>query len=159
MSHKRFKMVAAVYALVMRDDQVLLLRRYNTGNEDGNFSLPAGHLDGDEPVRAAAAREAREETGIVIQPQDLDVVHVLHRYTPAEGVTADERIEFFLRVSNWVGRPRITEPDKCDELIWASTDRLPSNTIPYIRHVMEPLRRGISFSEYGWPGTLSEASR
>lgn len=154
MSKERFKMVAAVYVLLMRVDQILLLRRYNTGYEDGNYSLPAGHLDGDEPVRAAAVREAQEETGIVIQSHDLDVAHVLHRYTPVEGAVADERIEFFLRVSKWDGLPRITEPDKCDELIWASLNQLPSNTIPYIRHVIEHVQMDVTFSEYGWPRRL-----
>src|SRR5680860_1530127 len=124
----RFKMVAAVYVLFMQDDRILLLRRYNTGYEDGNYSLPAGHLDGDEPVSEAAAREAVEETGIVIQPRGLDVVHVLHRYTPAEGGVADERIEFFLRVSHWKGAPRITAPDQCAELLWASIHPPPPNT-------------------------------
>ncbi|GAK14365.1 NUDIX domain-containing protein [Geomicrobium sp. JCM 19039] len=56
----RFKMVVAVHLFLLKDDHVLLLRRYNTGYEDGKFSVVAGHLDGDERVKEAIAREAKE---------------------------------------------------------------------------------------------------
>ncbi len=160
MSAGRFKTVAAVYVIFIQDGQVLLLRRSNTGYEDGKYSLPAGHLDGDEPVRAAAAREAREETGIDIDPEDLEVVHVLHRFTPATGsAPSDEYVDFFFTATQWAEAPCIMEPDKCDELRWADIRDLPGLTIPYIRHVIEQVLQGKTFSEYGWLPTSSEASR
>ncbi|MGD8997230.1 MAG: NUDIX hydrolase, partial [Anaerolineae bacterium] len=45
---ERFKLVSAVHLFLVRDGQVLLLRRSNTGYEDGNYSVVAGHLNGDE---------------------------------------------------------------------------------------------------------------
>ncbi len=69
----------AVHVLLIRDTTILLARRYNTGYADGQWSLPAGHVESGESVTAAAVREAREETGVVIRPADLDVVHVMHR--------------------------------------------------------------------------------
>ena len=55
--------VPGASVIVIRDGKVLLLRRFNTGYEDGQYSVIAGHLDGDEEVTAAMGREAREEAG------------------------------------------------------------------------------------------------
>ncbi|MCB0086534.1 MAG: NUDIX domain-containing protein, partial [Caldilineaceae bacterium] len=70
----RFTCPIAVHIFLVQEEKVLLLRRYNTGYEDGNYSVPAGHLDGNEPVTQAALREAREEVGVAIAPAALRVV-------------------------------------------------------------------------------------
>jgi len=45
-TRQRFRLVSAVHLFLDRDRRVLLLRRANTGYEDGNDSVVAGHLDG-----------------------------------------------------------------------------------------------------------------
>ncbi|HKC75618.1 MAG TPA: NUDIX domain-containing protein, partial [Chloroflexota bacterium] len=60
MARDWFRVVAAVHLFLISDAQVLLLRRFNTGYEDGQYSVIAGHLDGGEEVTAAMRREARE---------------------------------------------------------------------------------------------------
>ena len=120
------------------------MRRYNTGYEDGNFSVPAGHLNGGEPVRLAAVREAREELGIEIDPTDLEFAGVFHRKSD------DERVDFFFALRTWTGEPQNAEPDKCDQLLWAELDNLPENMIPYVRQILENLYEGILFQEFGW---------
>jgi 8-oxo-dGTP diphosphatase len=62
----RFKRIPAVYLILRRDSQVLLLKRANTGYQDGKYSLIAGHLEGDELATEATAREAKEEAGISV---------------------------------------------------------------------------------------------
>ena len=57
-------MFVAVYLLLLREGHVLLLRRHNTGYEDGNYSVIAGHVDPGERVTQALVREAAEEAGI-----------------------------------------------------------------------------------------------
>ena len=144
---ERFKLLGAVHLFLLREGQVLLLRRANTGYEDGNYSVPAGHLDGGEEVKAAAIREAYEEAGVRIDPADLRVVGVMHRRSN------DERVDFFLAASRWSGAITNAEPHKCDELAWFPLDQLPGNVIPYVRRALENVRRGVWFDSFGWGDT------
>jgi 8-oxo-dGTP diphosphatase len=140
----RAKFPVTVHMFFLRGEEVLLSRRYQTGYRDGEYSVPAGHLDGNEPVRLAAVREAFEEVGLRLDPADIAFAGVFHR---REG---DERIDFFVHVQRWQGEPVNAEPHKCDELRWVNLDALPVNTIPYIRRALENFRAGIPFEEFGW---------
>jgi 8-oxo-dGTP diphosphatase len=62
MPHPRFPV--AVHLLVLRGDDVLLVRRSNTGYEDGRLSVVAGHVEPGESITQAAIREASEEVGV-----------------------------------------------------------------------------------------------
>ncbi len=139
-----FTMVVAVHLFLLRESQVLLLRRYNTGYGDGQYSVVAGHVDGGEEITAAMAREAREEAGIAIARGDLEVVGVMHRRS------AEERIDFFLVARRWTGEITNREPDKCDELAWFDLDALPANVIPYVRRALDNYRAGRLFDSFGW---------
>ena len=123
---------------------MLLLRRFNTGYQDGSYSVVAGHLDGGERIRDAAVREAREEVGIEIAAEDLDVVGVMHR------LSDEERIDFFLAASSWSGDIRNEEPHRCDRLAWFDLEGLPENVIPYVRRALENYQRGRWFDSFGW---------
>jgi 8-oxo-dGTP diphosphatase len=145
MNLDRFSLRSAVYAMLIKDGHILLLRRFNTGWMDGWYSLPAGHLDGGETVTSATVREAREETGVEVLQKDLEIVHVMHRKT-----TNREYIDFFLTASTWQGTPRVAEPDKSDDLQWFPIDSLPENTVESVRHAIECHQIGVNFSEFGW---------
>ena len=140
----RFKLVLAVHLFLTKDDRILLLRRYNTGYEDGNYSVVAGHLNGGEAIKTAMIREAKEEVGIDIAEEDLTVVHVMHR------LAEDERIDFFLQASNWSGEISNLEPDKCDALTWYPINALPENTIPYIARAIKNYQHQVWFDSFGW---------
>jgi 8-oxo-dGTP diphosphatase len=141
---KRYRTISAVHLFLIRDGQVLLLRRFHTGYEDGNYSVIAGHLDGGEEVIAAMIREAREEAGIEVEPEDMRVVGVMHRNT------SPERIDFFLAAVRWRGDIHNCEPKRCDELAWYPLDRLPENVIPYVYQALENYRAGQWFASFGW---------
>ncbi|MGH2480139.1 MAG: NUDIX hydrolase [Ktedonobacteraceae bacterium] len=141
---ERFKLISAVHLFLLRTDTVLLLRRFNTGYEDGNYSVVAGHLDGDEEIKAAMRREAREEVGIELADADLHVVGVMHRKSH------DERIDFFLAANRWAGEARNCEPHKCDGLTWFGLDDLPENVVPYVRRALENYRAGRWFDSFDW---------
>jgi 8-oxo-dGTP diphosphatase len=138
------RLPVAVHIFFLRDNHVLLLRRANTGYEDGNYSVVAGHLDGGERITQAAVREAKEEVGVDLRPADLRVVGVMHR------VSTEECVDFFLSATEWAGTVSNREPDKCSELCWCVLDALPENTIPHIRAALEDFRRGVWFAEFGW---------
>lgn len=144
MSPERFTMPVAVHVFLVRDGDVLLLRRCNTGYEDGNYSVPAGHLEAGEHVLETAIREAHEEAGISFAAENSGVVGVMHRKSN------DERIDFFVAISEWSGDVRNAEPTKCADLRWFPLDRLPENTIPYIRRAIANYREGRWFDTFGW---------
>lgn len=66
----RFTYIGASYLFLIKDDEILLQRRFQTGFMDGFYGVPAGHLDGKESARAGCAREIKEELGINIKPED-----------------------------------------------------------------------------------------
>jgi diadenosine tetraphosphate (Ap4A) HIT family hydrolase/8-oxo-dGTP pyrophosphatase MutT (NUDIX family) len=144
-STERFKLKAAVYVLLRRGEEVLLLQRKNTGYQDGNYGLPAGHMDGEELATSAAARELEEEIGITIDPGDLRLVHTTHRL---ESGVSSERLELFFELDQWKGDPENMEPEKCDNIAWYPVTQLPPNTIPLVRRVIQLSGKGISFSDY-----------
>jgi ADP-ribose pyrophosphatase YjhB (NUDIX family) len=145
MPKERFKIIPAVYLVLMRGNKTLLSRRFNTGFLDGEYSFPAGHLDGNETLIQAMVREAKEEIGIELKPEDLKLAHVMHRKEPNE-----ERVNFFFTADKWVGKPKIMEPHKCDDLSWFEIDNLPTNVIPYIKQAIDCIRNKIFYSEIGW---------
>ena len=95
----RARFPVTVHLLFFREDQILLLRRFNTGYRDGEYSVPAGHLDGNETVMAAArARRREKKSGFRLRRADIAFSSVMHRN---EG---DERVDFFMHVHKWQRR-------------------------------------------------------
>lgn len=142
---ERFKLIPGVHLLLIEDGKVLMLKRSNTGSEDGNYGVPAGYINGGESVTIAMAREAFEKIGITVAPRDLRIVHVMHRK-----MKDSETIDFFLSTSVWHGLIENKEADKCDAIELFPFGGLPENTIPYIKTAIEKYRKKIAFSEFGW---------
>lgn len=61
----------AVAVLITRGEHVLLGKRGPGTREPGKWSFPAGFVERGERVERAAAREAREETGLEVAIGDL----------------------------------------------------------------------------------------
>jgi len=141
----RHRVIPAVFLIFRDGDKVLLLRRANTGYMDGFFSFPAGHVDGNEPAAVAACREAYEEVGVIIKPEDLELVHTVHE--KAEG---HERINLGFEVKHYEGKLTNMEPEKCDELRWVPANGLPKDVIPSVREMLEHIFAGRRYSDYNF---------
>ena len=152
MNNNKFKLLASVYLMLVNDkNEVLLLRRFKTGYQDGNYSLPAGHVDGGENIKQAMIREAWEETGIQIKEEDLTLSVVLHRICED-----NEYVEFFFKCVKWEGVIQNAEPHKCDELQFYPLDGLPENTLKPVKICLTQLNAcDIRFLELDERGEVS----
>ena len=135
----------SVHILFHRNEEVLLLKRQNTGFQDGNWSVVAGRMDGNEEVVAAAIREAKEEAGVDIKPEQIEIVGMMHRKN-----TTSEWVDFFLKAHDWQGEITNMEPEKCEQLKWFPVSELPSTMISYIRVAVEHKQEGLWFESIGW---------
>ena len=139
------KVLVAVYLILKKDDQVFLTRRINTGYEDGNYTLPGGHLEAGEQPSAAAIREAKEETGIDASADDVRFVHAMHRAESNKG--NKDYDDFYFICEKWMGEPKNMEPDKCDDASWFSLNQLPANTIAFVKEALQDIYNNKFYSE------------
>ena len=150
MGKDRHREVPASYAVLLKDNKILLARRFNTGYMDGKYSLPAGHVDEGESFTQCIVREAKEEIGIDLKSEDLKVAHVMHRLSDSEWKELRYRIDVFFVAEKWEGEIKNMEVNKCDDLAWFNLDNLPENIIPYVRQALENIKNKVSYSEFGW---------
>ena len=135
-----------VHLILTDGRKVLLLRRANTGFADGSWSVPGGSLEAGETLPAAAAREAKEEVGVAIDPGDLSFAHICHHADP-DGLA---RIGVFFAARRWAGEPVNAEPGKCSEIGWHELGDLPSDIVTYIRTGLQAYDQDTPFSLDNW---------
>ena len=88
--------------ILRKENKVLLLRRFNTGYEDGKYCFPGGHVEKGEPIHKAMIREAKEEIGIDIKDKDLNLVHICNRK-----VKDNAYVDFIFECKEWKGKIEI----------------------------------------------------
>lgn len=116
--------------------ELLLLRRANTGFMDGHYAFPGGHRRAGEEIVTAAIRECREEA--LVEIADIKPVVVM----PYDG-----GVDFIFEATRWSGTPGIGEPNKCDDLLFAQTDALPTPTVDFVATALECRAQGIWYRE------------
>ncbi|MFE9424244.1 phosphotransferase [Kitasatospora sp. NPDC006697] len=123
--------------------EVLLSRRAGNVYAAGLWHLPSGHLDGPhEDVVTALIREAREETGVGIDPADVRHAVTVHHRSPGGGA----RIGILFEVRRWSGDPRVMERAVCDAMDWYSLAELPSPIVAYCRAGLDAYQAGRQFA-------------
>lgn len=131
-----------VHLLLRRGTDVLLARRSGTGCADGLWHAPSGHVEVGEDVRAAMVREAREEIGLDLDPEDLRAVLVVQHRGPGGAA----RIGWFFEAEHGAGgEPVNAEPHKCAELRWHALAALPGDMVAYCRAGIDAWRAGERF--------------
>ena len=143
MVKERHKIIPASYLVLIKNNKILLQRRFNTGYEDGKYSMVAGHVDKGETFTEAIIREVKEEAGITLQVEDLSVVHVMNR-----AIKNNERIDVFFITEKWTGNIENKEPNKCDDLSWFDLDDIPDNVIPCIKEAINYIKNKVIYSEF-----------
>jgi 8-oxo-dGTP diphosphatase len=116
----------AVAVLIARDGRLLLGKRGPGTREPGKWSFPAGFVERGEPVERAAAREAREETGLDVVVGDL------------VGLYSSEGETVVLAV--YEARSAVGEPRAGDDLVqvgWFAFSDLPELAFPRDQRILD----------------------
>lgn len=147
-----FRTIVAVLILLARktangNTEYLLQRRQNTGFADGMWDFSAsGHVEKDEPMTQTVCREAKEEIGIDIRPEDVEFMGLLHSFGDGE-----PRFLGCFRIVNYSGEIKIGEPEKVAELRWFNENELPENMIDSRKIALNRFRNGgLFYQEFGW---------
>jgi 8-oxo-dGTP diphosphatase len=77
--------LVGVGSIIIENDRVLLVKRAHPPIQ-GQWSIPGGVLEVGELIREAAIREAREETGLIVEPGELLGVYDRILRTPEKRV-------------------------------------------------------------------------
>jgi ADP-ribose pyrophosphatase YjhB (NUDIX family) len=109
-----------VGVIIWRGDRVLLIRRGKPPRKD-DWGLPGGMQDIGETIIEAACREAREETGLDIEP--LGIV------TAIDGISYDKdgRAEFHYTIVEVAAESREGEAEARSDVLgvrWATLDEV-----------------------------------
>lgn len=120
MTKNIFKLPSYVGIILVKDDKVLLVKRHNTDWASGSWNFPGGLLEENETLISAAAREAAEEIGVVIEPNSLSLVHVIQVRTSV--TNTKDILGFYFMAKTWQGIPVNNEPMRHSEISWFSVN-------------------------------------
>ena len=120
--------------------QILMLKRAGTGYCDGYFDLPGGHLEANEDIFDGMIREAKEEIGITIKREDMEILHIYHRYKGG-------MLKFVFKTYKYEDIPINNELDKCEKIEWIDFENLPENIVPSIKIELDNIKNGVYYSK------------
>ncbi|MFK0119295.1 NUDIX hydrolase [Streptomyces sp. NPDC090994] len=129
------------------EGRVLLGLRHPDSKYAGNtWHYLAGRCE-QEPALACLVREAWEEAGLVIDPADVELVHVVHVVDTPGSLPL---MQLVFRARRWDGTPKVRESDKCLSWQWWPRDELPDPIVSYTRTAITAIAEGRPYSELGW---------
>ncbi|MEO1518887.1 MAG: NUDIX domain-containing protein [Bacteroidota bacterium] len=120
---------------------ILMLKQ--TSQNGGKHTLIGGALEARELPKEALVRESREESGLILDADDLELVHTLFKQKED-----DLRIVLYFKASRWRGQIESREPEKFKRVSWLPINDLPPNTSPTVRHVLEQYKEKNAYSAF-----------
>jgi 8-oxo-dGTP diphosphatase len=138
---RHFQLIVDVHLLLLRDGEVLLGRRANTGYGDGAYEPPSGRLAERETLVEAAVRIAAAQMGIALSQASMSLAHVMH------DVSGAGRMAFFLTAGAWEGEAG-TVTSSYSDFGWFPLPELPANMIDRARVAVRNFAAGARFSTY-----------
>jgi 8-oxo-dGTP diphosphatase len=106
--------------ILRKDGKVLIGKR--SGKFVPEYSIPGGRLEVGEAFEEGACREVKEETGITIT--NLKIVNVTNNIETYKK-TGKHYISVNFVSTDFEGRPRVMEKDKCEKYIWCDPKNVP----------------------------------
>jgi 8-oxo-dGTP diphosphatase len=137
----------ASFVILRKDNKVAFVLRNNTDWRNGYYGLPAGKAEHDESALETAVREVKEEAGVVVDKKDLTFLHMRHRKSEDDTL---QWIDIVYEATKWKGEPYNAEPKVHSELKWFDLDNLPDNVVPEFYPLIDDIKAGKMYSEYGW---------
>jgi mutator protein MutT len=135
---------SAVFWIIKNENwEILFQKRQNSGFMDGKFQLPSGHIENTETMKGAFIREMEEELGIILQEEDLELLHISHR-------VRSERMYFdiYFEVKNYKWEIQNREPHKCSELQYRDIENGDTKEIvDFNLEVLKKIKNKIAFWE------------
>jgi|ERR1035438_183574 ADP-ribose pyrophosphatase YjhB (NUDIX family) len=122
--------LVGVGAVIVQNDRVLLIRR-GTAPLLGEWSLPGGVLECGETLREAVVREAREETGLTVEPGEM--LGVYERVIRSD----DGRVRYHFVLIDYLCRPisgDLQAGTDAADVRWFTPDQLPALNLAYDAH-------------------------
>lgn len=131
---------------LIKDNKVLLAFRQNSSGDNGSYGLIGGKVEMGEPIHTALIREIYEEIGVIVKPEDMQLIHVIsfHRENGDEIISCD----FIIKA--WEGEPINKEVEKHAHIAWFDLDNLPVTILPRHKDAYELYRKGVYYSAAGW---------
>jgi 8-oxo-dGTP diphosphatase len=119
--------LVGVGAVIVKGNHVLLIRR-GTAPLLGEWSLPGGVLECGESLREAVVREAREETGLVVEAGEM--LGVYERVIPGD----QGRVRYHYVLLDFLCRPvggELKAGSDAADVGWFTRDELPALNLAY----------------------------
>ncbi len=126
--------------MLIDDNKILLMKQ--TSENGGNFTLPGGTVEDNEFAKFSLIREVLEETGILVDINDLKLVHTLHKKK-----NTNTRIVLYFKTNKWIGEPTSRELEKFNKVKWCDLDNLPKSMSVTVEHVLRRFNQGELYSE------------
>lgn len=143
--------VAAVIAVVLRGNAMILVRRANPPDA-GLWGFPGGKIEFGEATEQAAVRELREETGVVAH--DTETFTALDAVETAADGTVTRHFVLIAVLCRWLSGEPVAGDDAM-KARWFTFDELSSSGIHMSLDVVEVAEKARQVRERAWQPCMS----